>query len=227
MIVWLMKHLKYAIRSFLNLFTLKRILVFVGISLVAWIVVVFVLVALIYSTGEQNQAQSADVIIVLGSGLRRDGRPGDALFRRSVWGAQLYDGQIAPVVICTGGVGDGQRRSEASACAEVLRERGVPAESIYLEENSHSTEENAIYAHDIMQENGWHSAVIVTDSFHMLRAGWIFDSLDGDIDHYRSPVPREWVRTYYYVRHFTREIAALHWQAFKEIFNLPVTRVEL
>lgn len=205
----------------------RHIVAFIGLSAIVWVVVVVGLAAMIVVSGEQNQAQQADAIIVLGSGLRRDGRPGDALYRRSVWAAGLYREGYAPAVICTGGVGEGQRRSEASACAEVLQGRGVLPEAIYLDETSRSTEENALYSHEIMLERGWDEAIIVTDSFHMLRAGWIFDSR-GDNDgivHYRSPVPRDWVRSYFYTRHFTREIVALHWQAFKDLLNLPVTYV--
>ena len=208
-----------------NMITWQRLLIFTLISGVVWFGVILVLAMQIEDVGQTDEAQPADVIIVLGSGLRRDGRPGDALYRRSLWGARLYEQGYAETVLCTGGIGDGQRRSEASACREVLINNGVPAAAITLEEQSASTEENALYAHEIMRSMGWVDALLVTDSFHMLRASWIFDA-EG-ITHYRSPAPREWVRDYFYNRHFTREIVALHWQAFKETLNLPVTRVEL
>lgn len=203
--------------------TLRRIGILAGIVFTVWMIAIAGLAISIYAYGEDNEAQPADVIIVLGSGLRRNGRPGDALYRRSVWGAYLYGESMAPAVICTGGIGSGQRRSEASACAEVLNTHGVPHEAIHLDERSRSTEENAIYAREIMRANDWETAILVTDSFHMLRANWIFNR-EG-ITHYRSPVPREWVRDYYYVRHFAREIIALHWQAFKDIFRLPYTNI--
>lgn len=195
--------------------------ILVGISL--WLLIICGLIAAIFFVGEDNNAQSADVIIVLGSGLRRDGRPGDALYRRSVWAADLYQQGLAQAIICTGGIGEGHVRSEASACADVLRVRGVPDDAIYLEEQSRSTEENAIYAQEIMMAQGWQTANLVTDSFHMLRASWIFHAQG--IEHHRSPVPRGWVRTHFFIKHFSREILALHWQAFKEIFNLPHTHV--
>lgn len=214
-------------RQIRRLFTLKHLLRVAALALVIWLAVVAAMVAGIYTTGEESNAEPADAIIVLGSGLRRDGRPGDALRRRSIWAAQLYNEGMAPAVICTGGIGDGKTRSEADACREVLESRGVPRAAIYLEEQSRSTEENAIYAREIMREQAWASAVLVTDSFHMLRANWVFDLyFDEDgIHHTRSPVPREWMRTYFYVRHSTREIVALHWQAFKELLGIEVTNV--
>ncbi|MFW5771891.1 MAG: YdcF family protein [Phototrophicaceae bacterium] len=208
---------------------LTRTLRIVAALLLLWGMIVVGLVAAIYFYGDDNpvmaSGHTADAIVVLGSGLRRDGSPGDALLRRSIWAARLYEQGAAPAVICTGGVGQGQRRSEADACREVLVARGVPESAIHLEDRSHSTEENAIYAREIMQANDWHDAVLVTDSFHMLRANWIFRSQD--IEHYRSPVPRQWMRSYWYVRHTTREVLALHWQAFKQLLGLPVTSFSL
>lgn len=201
----------------------KRLLWIVIVGMVVWVGVVVALAVSIENTGQDDQAQDADVIVVLGSGLRRDGRPGDALYRRSVWASELYQDGYAPHIICTGGVGEGQRRSEADACREVLESRGVPPEVIHLEAQSRSTEENAIYAGRLIAANGWQEVLLVTDSFHMLRASWVFEARG--IPHVSSPVPREWVRDYFYNRHFTREILALHWQAFKEVFNLPLTNV--
>jgi len=196
----------------------------VAVSLIIWFAVILSLAVLIFTQGDVNEARPSDVIIVLGSGLRRDGEPGDALFRRAVWASRLYADGIAGSIICTGGVGRKQVRSESSGCRDVLLAQGVPDEDIYIEERSQSTEENAIFAREIMEHNGWRTVTLVTDSFHMLRASWIFDIQS--IAHYPSAVPREWVRSFHYGRHFAREILALHWQAFKITFDLPQTSVE-
>ena len=208
------------LRKFLNFKTLFRVGV---ITFGVWFIVIALLGLRVHTFGETSNAEESDVIIVLGSGLRRNGEPGDALYRRSVWASQLYQQGLAPVIICTGGVGLTQTRSEASGCRDVLLARGVPDADIHLDEQSRSTEENAIYAQQIMDANGWDDAVIVTDSFHMLRANWIFDTVG--VEHTYSPVPRDWMRRFYYVRHFSREIVALHWQAFKDVFNLSATHV--
>ncbi len=206
-----------------RIFTRRRILTFLGLVSFIWLIVVAVLSVIILTVGADNEAQPADVIIVLGSGLRRDGRPGDALIRRSLHGVDLYEQGFAAAIICTGGRASHDRRSEAEACGEILANHGVPAEAIYLEESARSTEENAINSQIIMEANGWETALLVTDSFHMLRAGWIFDIYN--INHLDSPVPRQEVRYYHFTRHFAREIVALHWQLFKDTFNLPFTSV--
>jgi uncharacterized SAM-binding protein YcdF (DUF218 family) len=224
------------IRTWFSRIRLRHVVRAVFVLGVLWVMAMAVLYAGIYAYGGERNAEPSDVIIVLGSGLRRDGRAGDALYRRSVWAARLYADGMAPAVICTGGFGQGLANSEAAACRDVLLRQGVPDAAIFLDEDSRSTEENATFARDIVIGQGWQTAIVVTDSFHMLRADWIFrDYFDGPygdlaasglaLTHTRSPVPRDWVRTYFYVRHSAREVIALQWQAFKELFNLPYTRV--
>ncbi len=178
----------------------------------------------IHAYGMQDQASEADVIVVLGAGLRRSGEPGWALTRRSVHAADLYKRGIAPRVICTGGQAPNRPRSEASACRDVLLRYGVPSDAILLEDRSRSTEENARNSQQIMQAGGLEKAVIVSDSYHLLRAHLIF-SLEG-IDAVTSPVPAELIRSRrFYAQSLVRELVALHWQVLKEVFNLPITYV--
>lgn len=202
-------------------FPRRRLLTVVIASVVVWLGVCAGLTAAAMVAGDQNNAQKSDVIIVLGAGLRRDGRAGDALWRRSLVAAQAYHGGLAPNIICTGGVGENQTRSEAEACREILIEEAVPLDAIVLEDGSHSTEENARNARAIMAARDWTSAVIVTDSFHILRAGWIFSAYG--IEHTRYPVPRNRVRLWWYGSSLAREIAAMHWFGFKRLFNIDAT----
>lgn len=190
--------------------------------LLLWLVAVIGLTAAVIVYGRLDRAEDADVIIVLGAGLRRDGRPGPALTRRSEKAAQLYHDGIASHVICTGGRPQGIPRSEADACGEILRAAGVPAEAILLEEDSRSTEENALYAHELMQAQGWQQAVLVSDGFHLLRANWLFQRQG--IPNTTSPAATDPPFGQQVV--FTgREIAAFHWQALKDFLGLPFTYV--
>jgi uncharacterized SAM-binding protein YcdF (DUF218 family) len=197
---------------------------FVLIFGLIWLVVGISLATAVHFYGQVDQATDSDVIIVLGAGLRRDSAPGPALTRRSAHAATLYAQGIAPRIICTGGLTGGRQRSEADACRELLVSAGVPADVIFLEERSRSTEENALYTHQLMNENDWQTAVIVSDGFHMLRARWIFE-LEG-IRAVTSPAPTR-PRLSAYIPSVMREVAALHWQLIQEVFNLPVTAVPL
>lgn len=213
------------LRRLRKIFRFKYLLRLALLTVVIWLLVMLTLGVIAYFYGEQDQSQAADVIVVLGSGLRRDGRPGDALRRRSIHAAALWQQGYAPFILCTGGQGPGQSTTEAAGCRDVLLMNGVPAEVIYLEAQSRSTEENALFSREIMQMQGWEDALLVTDSFHMLRANWIFNTQE--IVNYPAPVPTNQMLKRIYFVSLGREIIALQWQALKETLNLPVTYVPI
>jgi len=197
---------------------IRRLLIVVGI----WLGFAFVLSVIIVAYGETDHGQPADVIVVLGAGLRRDGTRGSALTRRATHAVILYEQGYADNIICSGGFpSQFIVRSEADACRELLVERGVPADAITLEEQSRSTEENAVYSKVIMEERGWQTAIVVSDPFHVFRADIIFSQFG--ITHTSSagvspPLAQ-------YVPAVMREVVALHWQLIKTILNLPYTYV--
>jgi uncharacterized SAM-binding protein YcdF (DUF218 family) len=173
--------------------------------------------------GRIDRAQQADVIIVLGAGLRRDNTPGPALRRRSAQGAELWRQGIAPVILCSGGRPGNRARSEADACRELLEAEGVPASAILLEETSRSTEENALESRCILGERAWSRAVIVSDQYHMYRAARIFE--DTGLQVYASgaalsPPPGE------YFVFMLRELVAINWYVLKSALGLPITYVQ-
>jgi len=192
--------------------------------LLLWAWQVIVAVGVIVAYGQRDRAQPADVIIVLGAGLRRDNTPGPALTRRSLHAARLWQAGLAPVIICAGGKPGNRTRAEADACAELLREEGIPAAAIIQEDRSRSTEENALYTKAILDANGWRTAILVSDSYHLFRAQHVFRNQG--IPAYTSPVTEGQPSALEYAVFVGREIAALHWQLFKEWFNLPITYVQ-
>lgn len=196
---------------------------FAAISLLVWLLVCTGLALYIYSYGTTERARPADVIVVLGSGLFRDGSPGPSLWVRSRHAATLYHDGYATTIICTGGQAATRPRSEADACREVLGYYAVPASAVVLEANSYSTEENAMRVRDLMQANNWQSALVVTQGYHILRATHLFEKYN--VDAAFSPVPAEQDRP----RHFSlmREVAALQWQLLKDTLDLPFTSVPL
>ncbi len=181
-------------------------------------------IATIHHTGTQDTTQESDVIIVLGAGLLRDGRPGWALTRRSRQAADLWHAGIAPYVICTGGQAESYPRSEASACREILLAKGVATGAILMEEHSRSTEENALFSRRIFDEIGFDDAVLVSDSYHMLRASWLFQQQG--IKSTNSPVPAHHIRhPLSYPHSLIREFLAFHWHLLKEVLQIPLTHL--
>ena len=181
-------------------------------------------IAAIHITGTIDTAETADVIIVLGAGLRRDGRPGWALTRRTHHAADLWQAGSAPYVLCTGAQAENYPRSEAAACREILLGAGLPASAILMEESSRSTEENAIHSREILQQQGITRPILVSDSYHILRASWIFRQQG--LHPLASPIPASRIRyPLFYPYSLVREFLAFHWHLFKEILNLPITHL--
>ena len=181
------------------------------------------LLALIWQVGANDAARESELIIVLGAGLRRDGRPGAALTRRSLHGAALWHAGMARRVLCTGGRAESQPRAEADACRELLLASGLPDEAILLEARSRSTEENALHSVALMRGLGLRSATLATDHYHMLRASWLFRRQGIDIA--TSAVPASRAGRVMFYPYALREIAALHWQVLKDALGLPQTHL--
>ncbi len=190
------------------------------LTLLVWLVVACGLVTAVHIYGQTDRSQPADVIIVLGSGLMRNNQPGPALTRRSEQAAVQYRAGLADRIICTGGLTAGRTRSEADGCRQILEAQGIPPEAIIVEERSRSTQENAVFAGEIMRVNGWEDAVLISDGYHLLRAQWIFD--EAGIAVFPSPTAT-YPRMSAYLGALARELAALHWQLLVSTFNLPFT----
>ena len=112
-------------------------------------------------------------IIILGAGLFGDKVP-PLLAQRLDKGIAIYEKfNRKPVIIVSGGQGDDEWISEAEAMAGYLMEKGVPADSIFLENKSRTTLENLIFSKKLMLAQGLEQdrVVLVTNSFHALRAG--------------------------------------------------------
>lgn len=129
------------------------------------------LTTLMLAYGAQDQARPADVIVVLGAGE-------NGTERRTAHGIALYHDGIAPWMICSGGYRYKDGASEAELCASFAREAGVPASAVILEPESRTTEQNAENAAQIMRDRDLVSAVVVSDSYHLLRARWLFERED-------------------------------------------------
>ena len=181
-------------------------------------------IAAAHITGLQDRTETGEIIIVLGAGLKEDGRPGPALTRRSRHGAALWHAGFAPLVLCAGGQSEYYPRSEADACREILLDAGLPPEAILTEARSRSTEENAINSKRLLDELGLSRVVLVSDSYHMLRAGWLFSGRG--VQNVASPVPAQRIRgRMVYPYSLLREFVAFNWQLFKDAFRIPWTHV--
>lgn len=150
-----------------------------------------------------------DAVIVAGCRVDPGGVPSLALQRRTRLGVDLWRRGLAPRVVFTGGVGDNPP-SEASAAAAYAATLGLPAEATLLEERSTSTEENAAFAAELLSAQGIEArrVLLVTDSYHTLRAGRVFGRYFREVQPVGSLASRS-VRA----RGAMREVLALSWYA--------------
>lgn len=171
--------------------------------------------------GRVDHAQNADVIIVLGAGLDQFGQPTASLVARAIHAASLYQIGFADKVLCSGGVTRNSFPSEATICAQILENAGLPRSAVELEEKSRSTQENAIKSIQWMSERSVRTAIVVSSSYHLWRASWLFRRLGYDVN--TSPAPVGYLGPARYFHSLLREVLAVNWQFFVNLFGLPWT----
>jgi uncharacterized SAM-binding protein YcdF (DUF218 family) len=143
----------------------KRILLFTALP----IILVFTLAAtLIVADGLTDEIHAADVAIVPGNTVEKDGRPSERLRARLDQTVVLYRQGLFPDVIVSGGVGS-EGFDEAEVMKRYLVENGVPEGRIHVDGGGATTFLTAKNAARIMRENGWQSAMVVTQYFHIPR----------------------------------------------------------
>lgn len=143
---------------------LLLLLAFLGFAFLAWQV---------DRLGREDQARPADVIVVLGARVNTDGSPGSDLTSRTYHAVDLWKQGIAPYIICTGGFRD-EPLSAASVCKRFAASLDVPADRVYLADGSTNTIEDAQVTKQVMEHQGWQSAVLVSHPLHLFRARWLF-----------------------------------------------------
>lgn len=118
---------------------------------------------------EQNdQARPASAIVVLGA-AQYVGRPSPVLRARLDHAIDLWRRKLAPLIIVTGGTGQGDTTSEAAVSQRYAIRRGVPASAILLEAEGRTTSESMEGVAALMGRRSRRDVLLVSDPFHMLR----------------------------------------------------------
>ena len=125
-------------------------------------------VVAIVDAGRRDQARSADAIIVLGA-AQYEGRPSPVLKARLDHAAELWARGLAPRLIVTGGRGVGDTTSEAAVGMRYLVQRGVPADSIFMDTQGLTTSQSMVAVRRLLRTESNPTVLIVSDPFHMLR----------------------------------------------------------
>lgn len=141
----------------------------------AFLGLILLLAAVITLCG-RHEDRSADCAVVCGHRLTRDGDRSATLQARTRRAVELLESGRVKGLIFTGGRERGtpwggvhERVAEGWAAAELALEMGAPERAVVLETSSRTTWENFLRARNLMREQGWHSCLVVTDPYHLLR----------------------------------------------------------
>jgi vancomycin permeability regulator SanA len=119
--------------------------------------------------GLTDELAAADVGIVLGSMVELNGQPSARLAARLDEAASLYGRGLFRTVIVSGATG-AEGYDEAAVMASYLVAHGVPQAAVVLDHNGSNTNATARNAVQLMKDRGLHSALVVSQYFHITRA---------------------------------------------------------
>jgi uncharacterized SAM-binding protein YcdF (DUF218 family) len=118
--------------------------------------------------GRLDQRRPVDAIVVLGA-AQYNGKPSPVLRARLDQALILYREGLAPTVVVTGGIGEGDRVSEATVGRQYLVGHDVPDSAVVVRPEGRSTQASIKSVGQWAGEHGVHRVLLVSDPFHMLR----------------------------------------------------------
>lgn len=148
---------------------MRRIAKTLSIILSAVILAAGLLAWRIYSFGNTSSDGRADAAVVLGAAVWTD-QVSPVFKERINHAIDLYRTGRVRKLIFTGGQGNPGEPTESAAARDYALQNGVPASDILIEEKSHTTYENIMYAKELADAHGIHNVLIVSDPLHMKRA---------------------------------------------------------
>ncbi|MCW2673646.1 MAG: uncharacterized protein JWP14_2235 [Frankiales bacterium] len=123
--------------------------------------------ARVWWVARQDDRPHSDAIVVLGAS-QFDGRPSAVFRARLDHAAELFKQGIAPRIVTVGGGRTGDRFTEAEAGKRYLATKGI---STVLAIGVGSNTLQSVKALAVVyKQQGWKSAVLVTDPWHSLRS---------------------------------------------------------
>jgi vancomycin permeability regulator SanA len=181
---------------------LKLSIVAAGL-LVLYVIFTF---AQVWLASRRDEARPVEAIVVLGA-AQFNGVPSAILRARLDHAHDLYQRDLAPLIVVTGGNQPGDEFTEATASANYLIGLGVPDENILREVNGTSSWESLAAASGFLKERDITRVLLVSDPFHSYRIEAIAEELG--LDGYASPTRGSPITGLSVARHLLRETAAV------------------
>lgn len=166
---------------FVSWSTRRRVVVaLAAVVVVSWCVSA----VLVLRAAARDDARRAQAIVVLGAAQYR-GRPSPVLRARLDHAAALFARGIAPRVVVTGGMAEGDTASEAAVSRIYMLGAGVPDSAILLENEGRTTGQSLGRVARLLRARRMDTIVVVSDPFHVLRASLVASR--AGLVAYRSP----------------------------------------
>ena len=123
----------------------------------------------VWQVARVDDRQPVDAVVVLGA-AQYDGDPSRIFESRLRHAETLFERGVAPRIVTTGGGRPGDVYTEAEAGRRFLVDRGVPADAVIAVPEGSDTLSSLQAVAVRAGQDGWTSAVMVSDPWHSLRA---------------------------------------------------------
>ena len=134
-----------------------------------------------------EQPVKADAIIVFAGGAGESGKQGQGYEERVEYAVELYKRGYAGHLIFSSGYT--YTIKEVDIMKALAVSMGVPASAITLENKSGYTYEFVRNTGEIMDRNGWKSALLVSSPYHMSRASLVYKKSGSGLKITCTPIP--------------------------------------
>lgn len=146
----------------------------------------------IYSYSSEFFDDESDVAVVLGAGTK-EGQISPVFRERINHAINLYQNKRVGKLIFTGGIGEGQMKSDSRLAMEFAMLHGVSEKDILIDEVSKYTIQNLQESQKLMKVYGLKTVLLVSDPLHMKRSVDLAHKLG--IDCKPSPTPTTMYRS--------------------------------
>jgi uncharacterized SAM-binding protein YcdF (DUF218 family) len=140
----------------------------------------------VFQASRRSDPQPAEAIVVLGA-AQYNGEPSPVLRSRLDHAVDLYERDLAPVVVVTGGGEPGDSATEASAGRSYLISQGIPDEALRSEVQGTSSWQSLAAASRFLDREGINDVMLVSSPYHALRTEHIAGEVG--LDGRASPTP--------------------------------------
>ena len=147
---------------------MKLVAKLVAALLAAAVLYLGVTFAQVWLAARDDQARPAEAIVVFGT-AQYNGVPSPVLAARLDHAIELYERDLAPVIVVTGGNQPGDKFTEATASANYLIQRGVPDEDVLREVFGTTSWQSLAAAANFLGDRSISHVLLVSDPFHSLR----------------------------------------------------------